>query len=307
MAPARWIAAPAAVARIAARLERALAPPTETYLPWTVKGRAVGWITRQRALRLEAWRDVFVRGVDGIALARSLASAEARTRALDRVARTLAAEGALTAWRNERYAVTAADGDPPLLELERAAARFFGIHTYAAHANGLVRQGGGWRMWLARRSPMKAIDPGLLDNLVGGGIAAGSDAPATLVREAFEEAGIPAGLARRARSLGSVEIRRDRPDGLQRETIHVYDLWLPQDFVPRNQDGEAVEHSLCAPDALLSILETDDITADASLVIVDFLLRHGAIAGDDPGFEALAALRHARWDGPASPTDRSGP
>ena len=28
-------------------------------------------------------------------------------------------------------------------------------------------------MWLARRSPAKAIDPGMLDNLVGGGIAAG--------------------------------------------------------------------------------------------------------------------------------------
>ena len=294
------------MARIAARLERALAPPTETYLPWAVDGRVVGWITRQRALRLEAWRDIFVRGVDGIALARSLASAEARTHALDRVARTLAAEGALTAWRNERYAVAAEDGDPPLLELERAAARFFGIHTYAAHANGLVRDASRWRMWLARRSPTKAIDPGLLDNLVGGGIPAGSDAHATLLREAFEEAGIPLEVARQARAVGRVEIRRDQPDGLQRETIHVYDLCLPSDFTPRNQDGEAVEHRLCAPDALLSILESDHITADASLVIVDFLLRHDAIAGDDPAFEALSALRHARGDGPASRDDRSG-
>jgi len=39
------------------------------------------------------------------------------------VARTLAAEGALSAWRNERYAVAAAPGAPPWFLLERAAAR----------------------------------------------------------------------------------------------------------------------------------------------------------------------------------------
>ena len=294
MPHARWIAAPQATARIAARLERALAPPADTYVPWSVDGRVVGWITQRRALRLEAWSDVFVRGVDGIELAPSLARAEERTRALERVARALAAENALTAWRDERYAVSASCGRPPLFELERAAARFFGIHTHAAHANGLVRDAGGWRMWLARRSPSKAIDPGLLDNLVGGGIAAGSDARSTLTREAFEEAGIPAELAERADAAGRVEIRRDQPDGLQRETIHVYDLWLPRDFVPSNQDGEAVEHRLCAPDATFSILASDDITADASLVIVDFLLRHGHIATDDPSLPTLDALRRAQ-------------
>ena len=34
------------------------------------------------------------------------------------------------------------------------------------------------------------------------------------------------------------------PDGLQRETVFVHDLVLPPDFVPANQDGEAVEHRL---------------------------------------------------------------
>lgn len=299
-----WIAARDATARIAARLDRALALPARTYLPWSVEGRVVGWVTPQRARRLEAWRDIFVRGAEGIELAPSLASVEARTRALEAVARTLAAENALSAWRDERYAVAATLGDPPLFELERAAARFFGIHTYAVHANGLVRDAGGWRMWLARRSPTKAIDPGLLDNLVGGGIAAGCDARATLVREAFEEAGIAPELAEQAHAAGRVEIRRDQPDGLQRETIHVYDLWLPRDFVPRNQDGEAVEHRLCALDAVLSILATDAITADASLVIVDCLLRQGIIASDDPSFAALSALRDATADAVAPGRDR---
>ena len=43
-------------------------------------------------------------------------------------------------------------------------------------------------MWIARRSPAKAIDPGMLDNLVGGGVAAGQTITTTLIKEAWEEA-----------------------------------------------------------------------------------------------------------------------
>ena len=267
-----------------------LAPPTSVYQPFVVDDRVVGWITTERARRLVR-EPVFRASRGRIALKPDFATPEARNAALGEVARALAAEGALTAWRNERYAVAAAPGGELLFEIERAAARYFGIHTYAAHANGLVGDKAQWRMWLARRSPAKAIDPGLLDNLVGGGIAAGSDVASTLVKEAWEEAGLPADLARCAESAGSVEICRDQPDGLQRETIYVHDLWLPAAFVPRNQDGEAVEHRRCAPEAVLEVLGSDDITADASMVVVDFLLRRGHIAPNDPGFGTLDSLR----------------
>mgnify|MGYP003694218689 CR=1 FL=1 len=131
---------------------------------------------------------------------------------------------------------------PPLVGIERAAARYFGIRTYAVHVNGLVRSGGDLAMWLARRSPTKAIDPGLLDNLVGGGIAAATAVLDTVRKEAWEEAGIAATVAARARPQGSVDICRAQPEGLQRETVFVYDLELDADFGPANQDGEAVEH-----------------------------------------------------------------
>ncbi len=289
----RWIAAPDATARVAARVRRTLARPERDYQPWSIEGHVVGWIIPERARRLCEWHDVFRCSPRGIELVSALATEAARTEALAVVARALSDEGALTAWRDERYAVAPySGGGPRLLEIERAAARYFGIHTFAAHANGLVGSDDRWRMWLARRSPMKPIDPGLLDNLVGGGIAAGSDARSTLTKEAFEEAGISPDLARQARSVGAVEICRDQPEGLQRETVHVYDLWLPEDFAPQNQDGEAVEHRLCAPDAVLPILETDDITADASLVIVEFLLRNGHVTSADPHYAALDALLH---------------
>jgi 8-oxo-dGTP pyrophosphatase MutT (NUDIX family) len=270
----------------------ALAPPTREYLPLFVQDRVLGWITPRRAHRLARWPEVFHVSATRIECAASLATPASRTAAFAAVVRTLAEENALTAWRNERYAVAPSPGEAPSFEIERAAARYFGVHTFAAHANGVVADGQGWLMWLARRSPTKPIDPGLLDNLVGGGIAAGSSSDATLVKEAWEEAGVEAGLARTAHAADAVLICRDRPDGLQRETIYAHDLWLPSDFVPANQDGEAVQHRLCEPDEALALLATDDITADASLVIVDFLIRHGNLSAHDPSFATLEALRH---------------
>ena len=279
------------LARVAQRLRRALAPPSHAYLPLRVQGQTAGWVTPERARRLAGWPDYFLVDGDAVDCAPSLATAAARTAALAEVAQTLAAEGALTAWRDERYAVAARPAGTTLFEIERAGARYFGVHTFAAHCNGVVGRRGDWRLWLARRSPVKPIDPGLLDNLVGGGIPAGAGIADTLTREAWEEAGIAAPLAREALQAGSVDIRRDQPDGLQRETIYVHDLWLPADFVPANQDGEAVEHHLCAPADYIAVIASDDVTADASLVIVDFLLRHGHVPPNDPSFAALDALR----------------
>ena len=148
---------------------------------------------------------------------RSAPSKRERRRS-DAVARALAAEGALSAWRNERYEVRATGATPPAFLLERAAARYFGVRTRAVHVNGLVDTDPGAAMWIARRSATKAIDPGRLDNLVGGGLAAGTTVRGTLVKEAWEEAGIDAAPASRATEASVLRIRRLQPDGLQHET-----------------------------------------------------------------------------------------
>ena len=287
----------AAWAGVARRLARALAPCARVYRPLRVDGDVAGWLTPERAARVASFRDVFRANSDGLEFIPALAGAGARSRALAQVTRTLAAEGALTAWRDERYAVAPAFGAPPWFELERAAARYFGVRTYAAHVNGLVRAGGDVTMWLARRSATKAIDPGMLDNLVGGGIAAGATVAGTVVKEAWEEAGIPAALAGEARPVAALAIRRDQPDGLQWETIYAHDLWLPGDFVPANQDGEAVEHRRVPPAEAARLIALADgpdaVTADASLVALDCLLRLGAGPRDAGLRHALDAIRHA--------------
>ena len=278
------------------RLARALAPPRANYRPLRVEGTDAGWLDDARASRLARMSDVFAVDEHGVRFVDRLNDEKSRSEAIDRVARELAAAGELTAWRDERYAVAPALGAPPWFLLERSAARYFGIHTHAVHVNGVVRDGDSVRMWIARRSPTKSIDPGMLDNLVGGGIAAGQTIAAALVKEAWEEAGVPAPLASQAQRAGTVQICREQPDGLQRETIFVHDLWLPSDFAPAANDDEVVEHRLVTlPEAARLIAADrgpDAVTADASVVILDYLMRHGQIEADASAYRTLDALRY---------------
>lgn len=278
--------------RIEERLTRLLAPPAAGLVPLEADGCTVGRLTPERAARLARF-DVIVRRGDALVVEGDRASRDA---AMAGIAQALAREGALTQWRDERYAVRNAFDAPAHFEVERAAARYLGIRTYAAHVNGLVRKPGGVHMWLARRSASKAIDPGMLDNLVGGGIGAGASVEGTVVKESWEEAGIGAALAARARPVGELAIFREQPDGIQDEIIYAHDLWLEEDWAPANQDGEAVEHRLVALDEVASIVGNDmpphAMTADASLVALDCLVRLGAL----PGTPAFARLRH-----PAAP------
>jgi 8-oxo-dGTP pyrophosphatase MutT (NUDIX family) len=268
--------------RLAQRLAVALAPPSVPLHRFVVDGFVVGETTAERAARLAAFSNVFVVDEREVRLVPQLVGFEARTAALAEVASVLAREGALTAWRDERYAVAASFEAPPLLLLERAAARYFGIATYAVHVNGLTpRPDGSDAMWIARRSPHKAIDPGLLDNMIGGGIAAGSSVRETLVKEAWEEAGLEASVALLAHPAGIVRIHRLQPDGVQRETLFVHDLWLPADVVPRNQDGEVVEFRLASSEEVAWIAGTAEgleaATADAAAVMADWLVRIGCV------------------------------
>ncbi len=260
------------------------------HLPFHAAGKPVGWVAPRFARRLEAMTEVFLVGDFGVALHPDLATPEDRTQALARAVDVLAQEGWIPGVRHEAYAIRSRFDEPPLFAIERAAARPFGLTTFAVHVNGLARRpDGGMDMWIARRSPTKPIDPGRLDNLVGGGIAAGHTAAHTLVKECFEEAGILEPLARQARPAGLVGLLREVPEGVQSEVIFVHDLALPPEFTPWNTDGEVTEFRRISLTALPAALAQDaaSFTLDAALVILDCLVRHGVIGPDDRGYQCL--------------------
>jgi len=288
---------PAILAAIHRRLDRALAPPTIRLRPFVVADVTIGYIDDTRAKRLARFgSDVFSVDADRVELAPALKDERTRSKAIAAVADALRAEGALPGWRDELYRVAARFDHPPLLHIERGAARYFGVQTYAAHVNAIVRTAQMTSMWLARRSMTKATDPGMLDNLVAGGIGSGLSIRDTVIKEAWEEAGIGTELAARAQHTGTVHILRSLSDGLQRETVFVHDIELPSDFQPVNQDGEVTEcRRVSLEEAAATIAidgEIDEVTVDASLVVLDFLIRNHDIRRDQPQFNDLDALRY---------------
>jgi 8-oxo-dGTP pyrophosphatase MutT (NUDIX family) len=177
--------------------------------------------------------------------------------------------------------------------MERAAVPRFGVAAFGVHLNGVVRRDGALLMWIGRRSPHKHTAPLKLDQIVAGGIAAGHSPRETLLKEAAEEAAMPAALAERARPAGIVRYRSEREEGLRNDILYVYDVELPADFVPRNTDGEIIEFFLLPIDEVVArVRDGDEFKFNCALVVIDFLVRQGLIGPEDGDYVDIVAGLH---------------
>ena len=261
-----------------------------------VAGVRVGWVRPALARRLAAYPDS-LRVRDGLVeMADGLDSFDVRTAAIDRVLDGLVATGELSRKRGERYPVSPAWGMAPLLAIDRAAVSHFGVVAYGIHVNGFVRQPDGeLALWVAQRSHDRSVAAGKLDNLVAGGQPVGLTLAENLVKEAYEEAAIGPERAAQAVPAGAVTYIMEAPTGLKVDCLFVYDLALEPDFVPYNTDGEVESFTLMPWRHVAKIVQdTDDFKFNCTLVIIDFLIRHGLIPPEHPDYLALTAgLR--RW------------
>ncbi len=191
--------------------------------------------------------------------------------------------------RGEDFDVRAAIDGPVLALLDRGALPDFGVMGVGVHVNGLVRRPEGWHLWVGKRAADKKLDPGKLDNLVGGGVAAGHTPFETLIKEAGEEAALPEALARTATLQAQFSYNMERPEGLRRDVLYVYDLILPEDFEPHPMDGEVEHFELWLLEKVFETMqETDAFKFNVNLVLIDLFIRLGLIAGD-----SAAMLRKA--------------
>ena len=259
------------------------------FLPFHVAGFQVGYVYPRFAERLAAFPDVFRVDKVSVTLLSALDTPDKRGEAIDRVTRSLAAEGIIKGWRNERYTVLPlAGGGPALMAMERAAVPHFGARAFGVHMTGFVRKPDGVHLWVGRRANDRPAYPGMLDNTVAGGIPAGYSALDTLVKECGEEAAIPPALARRAVPVGAITYNYEADGGIRPDVQYCYDLELPGDFTPRNTDGEIAEFMLWPASQVAEIVrDTARFKFNCNLVIIDFLIRHGLIAPDHPDYIAL--------------------
>ncbi|RKO85958.1 hypothetical protein BDK51DRAFT_22190, partial [Blyttiomyces helicus] len=176
----------------------------------------------------------------------------ARTGAVDAAFRTwrgVADCPGLKGWRDEKFDVWGDEG--VLMEIERAAVGAVGCRAY-----GYVLS------WNSRylqskiapspplpqppapvhRSKSKQTYPGMLDNLVGGGLTSGANPHAVMVKECHEEAGIDPDLAAAMVPCGAITFwLASYERGIIPDTEYVFDMELPETFRPSAVDGEVEE------------------------------------------------------------------
>jgi 8-oxo-dGTP pyrophosphatase MutT (NUDIX family) len=263
---AAWELAHHALPRSAA-IATASGPPPE-FIPWFCGHIFLGYLNPARArllvahlapTRLQAHRLDWNAGPW---------SAPARSAALQDTLLRLRALGHLPGWRNEEFTFCAEGGETPFLQAERAGFYFLGMRSDAVHVNGFRADA---RMWVARRSATKQVDPGLLDNLCAGGVAAGETLQTCLQRELYEEAGIRLEATHLLRFRGSTEVGRVRDGGWHVERLHVYNLLLLADEQPCNRDGEVQEFLLLGAAEIAGLVHAEECTPDAAAAIVQGL------------------------------------
>ncbi|KAF6172921.1 hypothetical protein GIB67_035475 [Kingdonia uniflora] len=194
---------------------------------------------------------------------------------------------------NQLYPVMPSFGMPIFFSLERAAAPYFGIKAYGVHMNGYVEKDGQKFLWIGKRSEVKPTYPGMLDHLVAGGLPYGITCKENILKECEEEAGIERSISSKAIPVGAVSYMDIEGYRYKRDVLFCYDLKLPDDFIPINQDGEVESFKLIPVTHVVDIIRgTEFFKPNCSLVVMDFLFRHGYIKPDDCGYlQLLQSLR----------------
>jgi isopentenyldiphosphate isomerase len=263
------------------------------FVPWYLDRERLGLMSRDFAHELRRWPGQFNFGSEAVHWTPAASGFEERTQALETIIKTLVAEGVVDHLRGEYYPVTPGNRRQARLAIDRACAPYFGVRAFGQHMNGFVQGPEGLKLWIARRAADRRVCPLALDNLVAGGLPWGLGLAENLRKECSEEAGMAPALADRARPVSAVTYCRGSEHGLKPDVIYCYDLELPEDFTPRNTDGEVESFYLWPVERVMStVRDTGEFKLNCNLVIIDFLARHGYLDQDAPDYlEILQGLR----------------
>ena len=255
-----------------------------------IDNKTYGYIQPSFAEQLAKGPDIFAVDDQQVVLNPALGDYATRTTAVAPVLRSLYEQGVIDTWVAEAYPITHSFGGYAELEIERAATNFMGVKTFGIHLNGLVRKADGIYIWTGIRSLDKPFWPGKLDQMVAGGQPVGLGLMENVIKESQEEANIPSSLAQQAQAVGTLSYQQQGWRGLDNSTIYIYDLWLPEDFIPENTDGEVIDFQLLPIQEVAHLTETtDEFKDNCNLVNIDLLLRMGVIDAQHPDYAAIRA------------------
>jgi len=270
--------------------------------PFLVGGKQVGWIrpdVLQELIKCPRLYD-FTRDEAGdvqqVHLSKTLTTPTERTAAVEKYLEELRDNGifnaSLKGWRNERYAVRNQHSEEALFDMERSATSLFGLRQFGVHINGYLHHPSrGLCMWIAKRALTKATWPGMLDQMVAGGLAAGQSVMDCARKESQEEASVPDHILCKLKPVGSISYFYEDERGLFPECQFIMDLEVPEDFTPVNADGEVGGFQLLPIEEVKELILSDNFKFNCRVVVLNFLIRNGLIDPDkEPNYTRLVEM-----------------
>ena len=203
-----------------------------------------------------------------------------------------------------------------LAHVNRSTAPYLGIDSIGVHLNCYVcdkdRESGDETsikgLWLAKRASTKLHFPDYWDSTVAGGHPANLTLFENIIKEANEEAGVPEEWIRKEPSNSSeicfsdhthdpVTINTAKQDGtcMKRSIYYSFDLQVPHSWTPTPIDGEVSEFRLYSMQQLEEELRFgESVRPSMRAVLLDFMMRHKALQGDDNWNDLRNAIRRER-------------
>ncbi|KAL7536088.1 hypothetical protein ACHAXR_006909 [Thalassiosira sp. AJA248-18] len=197
-----------------------------------------------------------------------------------------------------------------LAHVNRNTAPYLGIDSVGVHLHCYVCQKNEETsttvkgVWLAKRAPTKSHHPNYWDPTVAGGQPANLSLIDNIVKEAHEEAGVPGGWIRDGCSKTfsdhthdplTITTAKTAGTCMKRSLYYSCDLEVPNDWTPTPVDGEVSEFKLYSMHELEEELRSgNNVRPAMRAVLLDFMMRHDALEGEQNLEELSDAMRKER-------------
>lgn len=256
-------------------------PNLQSYLPIHFHHDQIGWVYRDNLPVLSHFPQIFNINPDTVLFTEQFlkSSFEIRNSLLAEFSLFLKKNQIIQNWRDEAYGIYYPNSDlkNALFTIERGVAPFLGFRVFGVHINGYQYSQNHQqieKLWIAKRSKLKFIEPHKLDNLAAGGLSYGENPLETAQREAMEEAEVPVLLTEKLQFISRFNYLTEHENMIRNECIFMFDLPLPQEFTPVINDGEVEDfYHLSPKEVEIVLLDGDQFKPNSGLVTLQFLLR----------------------------------
>ena len=232
----------------------------------------VGFIKKKNLNIINKFPNFFLLKKNEIFLKKEINNFKKRTYAINQVFNFLLKQKLISSKHREFFPVFKSFKSRPLLKVQRLIGPFFGFQFFGVHLNGFLKKNSKYFMWVGRRTK-KGNFPNDLDQIAAGGIPFDLTLKKNLIKESYEEANLNKKLILKSKYDGTVSYRVESSLGLSRHILFCYNLELPINFVPKNNDGEITNFYLWPIEKILKIIkQSKKFKFDCALVILLFVL-----------------------------------